>query len=81
MIANGVVTCAVRGLDKYGRSLGRCSVQGEDIGAPLVRRGFAVAYGDYADEEEQARRAGLGLWAGTFDPPSEWRKAHLGERR
>jgi len=80
MIANGAVTCAVQGRDKYRRDLGRCSVQGEDIGASLVRRGFAVAYGDYADEEERARRARLGLWAGTFEPPSDWRKAQLGER-
>lgn len=81
MIAGGAVACAVQGRDKYGRDLARCSVQGEDIGASLVRRGFAVAYGDYAEEEEQARRARLGLWAGTFDPPSDWRKAHLDERR
>jgi endonuclease YncB( thermonuclease family) len=76
MILNAVVTCDILGRDRYRRRLGRCSVHGEDIGASLVSRGLAVAYGRYAKEEERARRAGAGLWAGTFDQPSEWRKSH-----
>jgi endonuclease YncB( thermonuclease family) len=73
---NGTVTCDLVGHDRYGRDLARCAVGDADIGAWLVSRGHAVAYGGYANEEEQARRAGVGLWAGTFDLPSEWRKSH-----
>ena len=80
MTVNAVVTCAIRKRDKYRRLLGQCAVHGEDIGASLVGRGFAVAYGGYAREEEEARRAGAGLWAGTFEPPSEWRKSHPSHR-
>ena len=81
MSQNAGVTCAILKRDKYRRLLGRCAAGGQDIGASLVRRGFAVAYGDYAEEEERARRADAGLWAGTFEPPSTWRKTHPSARR
>lgn len=71
------VTCGVVGRDRYRRSLARCEAGGDDVGASLVRRGFAVAYGKaYGREEAQARRDKAGLWAGRFQPPSEWRKDH-----
>lgn len=81
MIAGRPVACRIDGRDKYGRSLGRCTVEGVDIGAALVGQGLAVAYGGYASEEAEARRKSLGLWAGTFDPPSEWRKGHPAPHR
>lgn len=31
---------------------------------------------DYVDEEEAARAARVGMWAGEFDMPWDWRKAH-----
>jgi len=77
LVEGAVVTCRIVGEDRYRRSLARCEAGGEDIGAALVRRGFAVAYGKtYAREESEARRARAGLWAGRFQPPSEWRKEH-----
>lgn len=49
-----------------------------DFGGWLVRNGLAVAYTrysrDYLPQESVARGAGLGIWAGSFVPPSEWRK-------
>jgi endonuclease YncB( thermonuclease family) len=53
---------------------------GADVGAALVRRGHAVAHRRYEREEAAARREVLALWAGTFERPSEWRKAR-GQRR
>jgi endonuclease YncB( thermonuclease family) len=47
----------------------------------LVRRGFALAYGRYENEEAGARRQKLELWSGSFERPSEWRKAQSDERR
>lgn len=77
LVGGIAVTCDVVGRDRYRRSLARCEVEGEDVGASLVRRGFAVAYGkSYGREESQARRERVGLWAGRFQPPSEWRKDH-----
>lgn len=69
-------SCTIRGRDRYGRDLGRCTVAGADVGANLVRRGLAVAYGGYALEEAAARVSGAGLWAGPFTRPDEWRRAH-----
>lgn len=76
MVAGSPVTCRIDGRDRYGRSLGRCSIDGDDIGSSLVAQGLAVAYGAYGGEEADARRRRLGLWAGVFDSPSEWRKSH-----
>lgn len=59
--------------DKYQRLLGRCFVGNTDINGKMVRDGWAVAFGGYYHEESQARKAGLGLWAGQFVRPREWR--------
>jgi len=44
----------------------------------MVRRGWALAYRryskDYINEEEDAQGRGVGMWAGGFVVPWEWRK-------
>jgi endonuclease YncB( thermonuclease family) len=69
-------TCRIDGRDRYGRGLARCEAGGVDIGGSLVSRGLAVAYGAYAAEEVEARAAGLGVWAGPFQRPADWRRDH-----
>jgi len=76
MLSGRLVTCRVSGRDRYGRRLASCEAGGDDIGAALVRRGFAVAYGRYLSEEADARRKKLELWSGSFERPSEWRRTH-----
>lgn len=66
--------CRIVGRDRYGRGLARCSVEGKDIGRRMVEDGWAVAYGDYEQEEGSARARGAGLWSGSFDRPSLWRR-------
>jgi endonuclease YncB( thermonuclease family) len=70
------VMCETSKNDRYGRALGTCKAGGEDINADMVRDGLAVAYGAYRDEENEARLARRGLWSGTFQVPSDWRRAH-----
>ena len=81
MLAGQVVTCDRRDLDRYGRTLAVCLVNGEDIGARMVAEGWALAYRDYSlaydSQEGLARTTGLGLWQGDFVPPWDWRR---GER-
>jgi endonuclease YncB( thermonuclease family) len=72
LIGTGKVRCTGGRDDKYGRLLARC-VAGEDLGARLVRDGFAIAYGDYEIEEAAARSARRGVWAGTFERPADFR--------
>ena len=76
LLAGREPSCSISGRDRYGRDLGCCSVAGADLGADLVRRGLAVAYGGYAREEREARAALAGLWAGSFTHPDEWRRTH-----
>jgi endonuclease YncB( thermonuclease family) len=70
-------TCHVTGLDRYGRSLAACEVNGEDIQRWMVRSGWAmsfVRYSHHYDADERiARDAGNGIWAGAFIAPWDWR--------
>lgn len=74
------VSCRITGQDRYKRLLGRCYAGSEDAGLDvqrvLVRSGLAVAEytDDYLMEEDLASAAGLGLWAGRFDRPKDWRR-------
>ncbi|MBV9078475.1 MAG: thermonuclease family protein [Methylobacteriaceae bacterium] len=74
LVRTGPVTCLISGRDRYGRGLARCEAFGTDLGAALVQAGLAVAYGGYAGEEQEARTARRGLWAGRFERPDAWRR-------
>lgn len=73
------VHCRRIDTDRYGRTVARCIVAGRDLGAVMVRSGWALDYryysqGDYQQEQRQAQRAKIGLWAGAFRPPWLWRR-------
>lgn len=65
--------------DQYGRFVGDCfRADGASVQAALVRNGWAMDWprysgGAYAAAEAEARAERLGMWAGTFQPPWEWR--------
>ena len=69
-----------KSLDRYGRPIAKVAVDGLDVNAEQVRRGFAWVFRRYSNDpalislEAQAKSAGVGLWA---DPhpvaPWEWR--------
>jgi endonuclease YncB( thermonuclease family) len=69
--------CNITGTDKYGRSLGNCFVDGEDVSAWMVRSGWAMSFIRYSHaydgDQAAARDAQAGLWAGAFIAPWEWR--------
>jgi len=71
--------CQITDVDRYGRLIMRCFAGEVDVGARLVRTGMALAYRRYADDyiadEEAARAARSGLWAGQFDAPWDWRRS------
>jgi endonuclease YncB( thermonuclease family) len=73
-LARGPVTCTGNEQDRYSRLLVTCRVNGQDIGADLVRNGFAVDYGGYSGEEREAAAAFRGIWAGRFERPEAWRR-------
>ena len=65
------------GADRYGRHLGTCSIDGEDVGRWLVRNGWALAFRRYSTayvaDEDYAREHQAGLWTGAFIAPWDWR--------
>lgn len=76
LVGRSVVTCVGSVRDRSGRVLAHCSVDGRDLGAAIVRSGWAVAEWrpQHRADEAFARAAGEGAWSGTFIRPREWRK-------
>lgn len=77
-IGRATVSCEQRDIDRYGRIVAVCRARGTDINQWMVRQGWAIAYRQYSQEyvadELSAKRSGVGVWAGTFVPPSQWRR-------
>jgi len=70
--------CVELDRDRYGRAVSTCSADGQDVGGWMVRQGWAVEYrqysdGRYAQDEREAAARRVGVHAGTFVRPSEWR--------
>ncbi|MDP9809078.1 endonuclease YncB(thermonuclease family) [Rhizobium tibeticum] len=61
--------CSGTERDRFDRLLVVCHSGEVDLNAAMVRRGMAVSYGAYGDEEALARVEKAGLWAGTFEMP------------
>ena len=77
-IGDNTIRCEIEGRGTYGRALGEC-YQGEvNLSQWLVLNGHALAYRRYStryvQEEDEARSAKRGMWAGTFEKPWKWRK-------
>lgn len=84
---NKTASIIVEGLDRYGRTIGRITVEGMDVNAELVKRGAAWVYRKYSKDpsfltlEQKAREARTGLWAIPEPiPPWEWRKSRSDTR-
>lgn len=72
------VTCEVQSRDRYRRFIATCFADGRDLGRHMVRKGMAIAYRKYAQtyvpDENTARFLKIGIWAGHFDRPEDWRR-------
>ena len=70
-------TCHVDRVDRRGRSVARCTVDGEDIQKWMVKNGWAMSFvrrsHDYDADEKAAREAKAGMWQGAFIAPWDWR--------
>ncbi|MCW5697559.1 MAG: thermonuclease family protein [Bauldia sp.] len=68
--------------DQYDRMIAVCwRADGVEVNAWLVAKGWALDYtrhsgGAYAKLEAAAAAEGLGIWAGSFAAPSQWRQGH-----
>jgi endonuclease YncB( thermonuclease family) len=70
-------SCHVQRTDRFGHSVAKCEVEGEDIQEWMVKNGWALSYvrvsHDYDADEKEARDARAGIWAGAFIAPWDWR--------
>lgn len=74
LIGTSQIACEGWQFDKYQRLLATCKAGVRNLNREMAASGWAVSYGGFAAEEAAARKAKLGLWAGTFDRPQDWRK-------
>jgi endonuclease YncB( thermonuclease family) len=79
LAASNPTRCKFVDRDRYGRFVGDCYRQdASSVATFLVRSGLVLDWpryskSEYADEQEAAKAERLGLWAGKFIPPWEWR--------
>ena len=88
MVYGKSVRIEVMDTDRYGRTVARVFVNGEDVNAAQLRSGHAWLYRQYCkgwvcDEwgglEAEARSSGAGLWADRDPtPPWQWRREEKG---
>lgn len=78
LVAKRSVSCESRGNDKYGRMLGICFIDGNDLNAQMVREGFAWAFVKYSQsyvrQEAEARVQHVGIWQGDAEPAWVYRE-------
>ncbi len=78
LIKGQSVTCKGDTTDKYKRLIAVCSANGVDLNGAMVDAGMALAYRKYSTQyvpnEQKARQAKKGVWAGEFVKPWDWRK-------
>ncbi|MGB3389054.1 MAG: thermonuclease family protein [Pseudaminobacter sp.] len=78
LVASRDVACSGWERDRYGRLLAVCTAGGVELNRSQVEQGWAVAYGAYDEVEQIARQKRLGIWAGEFERPRQWRDSHGG---
>ncbi len=74
-LRDAAVTCRVRETDGYGRAVSVCLRDKEDLSAWLAERGLVMAdrrrgQAAYVGAETLAWGKRLGLWAGSFEDPT-----------
>jgi len=78
LIEGRTVVCEEMEPDHYGRATAICRVDGEDLGALMVREGMAWAFASsnsraYAQQEDAAKAERVGIHGHGCDVPWEWR--------
>lgn len=77
MIGSQKVECRGAEFDRHERLLATCYVNELNLNKKMVRAGWAVSYrGNYRNEQQQAKREKVGIWQGSFEWPSEWRRSN-----
>jgi len=88
MTMGKAVAVHVTDRDRYGRTVARIEVEGQDVNKAMVAGGMAWHFTRYSDDaglaaaEVEARDARRGLWADASPvPPWEWRASEKERKR
>ena len=77
LLARGQIECKQIGRDIYQRALASCRVGRIDLAEAIVGSGLAIVTDENAETllalQSEARSAGRGMWAGTFQNPADFR--------
>lgn len=77
VIGRSQAICMPLGSDRYERIIASCTTDNRDLGSVMVANGWALAYRKYdtvyVPQENDARDARIGIWAGEFVEPWLWR--------
>ena len=82
LAASRPTRCEFINRDRYKRFVGNCfRADGQSVAAWMVRNGHALDWprfskGTYAEDQEAAKAAGVGVWQGSLENPWDWRKKH-----
>jgi endonuclease YncB( thermonuclease family) len=68
------INCSPISLDRYGRTVAKCAVDGLDIAEWLVTNGLALDWPQYSKRQydkmqQAAEQAGRGMWSGSYVEP------------
>ena len=77
LMSSKSVSCDRVGQDKYGRTLGICFADADELNAAMVRTGYAWAFVKYSQAyvavEQEAKSRRVGIWQGAAMPAWEYR--------
>ena len=72
------LNCKISSKDRYGRSIGVCYLEDNNINRNLVENGWALAYREYSKDfihnEKLASKKKVGIWQSEFVEPWNWRR-------
>lgn len=87
LAASQPVQCTFVARDKYHRFVGDCRrADAASVATWMVDHGQALDWprysnGAYAQLQAHAKAAKIGLWAGEFEAPWDWRAGHADDRK
>jgi endonuclease YncB( thermonuclease family) len=82
LIGTHPLECKAATTDRFGRIVATCKAGGRDLAEEMVRSGYATVFArpgfksPYEQAQQQARTEKRGMWAGSFEVPSDWRRAN-----
>lgn len=84
LTAGKLIECYRKDIDRYGRAVAMCYVDGQDLAARMVLDGLAWAFtrysNDYKAAETSARQKGLGVHGHDCVPAWDWRASQRRQR-